>query len=276
MARLLNIRLAIKGSGRCAGLCLLLLTTSIAWAEAPPVKPDAGAGAAIVARAVEAMGGAALVDRIVTLTVVGNATRETPNGTLKSPTRTYIEFPASFRQEIEINGTMIAMASSPQGAFLIAPSRVQALSEAQRQNLEVTALHNPLVMLKGRRQELFSADAKGESAIDGTAVDLVDIFVGNEQLQIAVEKSSGRILRQEFDTRGGTPDRPGRMVVNYSDFRRTPYGITIPHTSIGRFEGTIAFQSSIQSVTVNAKLKESLFNPGAFDPETRPPAPAIK
>jgi hypothetical protein len=248
----------------------------LVFAAGPACAGDAKAGEAIIARAVDALGGAPLVDRILTLSVTAKATRTTPNGVLKTPTRTFIEFPASFRQEIEINGSIIAMASSPDGAILIAPDHVQPLSDAQRQNLEVTALRIPLVMLKGRRSALFGADANGKGKVGDVEVDFVDVFVGNEQMRIAVEKSSGRILQQEFDTRGGVPERMGRMIVTYSDFRRIPYGITIPHSSVGRFEGEVAFESVIESVRVNDKLKEDLFRAIPGDQPSRSTQPAPK
>ena len=242
----------------------------------PACAGDAKAGEAVIARAVDALGGAPLVDRILTLSVTAKATRTTPNGVLKTPTRTFIEFPANFRQEIEINGKVVAMASSPDGAALIAPDHVQPLSDAQRQNLEVTALRIPLVMLKGRRNPLFGADANGEGKVGDVDVDFVNVFVGNEQMRIAVDKSSGRILQQEFDTRGGVPERSGRMIVTYSDFRRIPYGITIPHSSVGRFEGAVAYESVIESVRVNDKLKEDLFRAAPADKPDAPTVPALR
>lgn len=247
-------------------LVAMLVAVLLSFVQAGPAAAgDAKAGAAIIARAVEALGGAPLIDRILTISVTSMASRATPNGILKTPTRSFIEFPAYFRQEIDINGGTIAMASSPEGAFLIAPNMVQPLSDAQRQNVEVTALHNPLVMLKGRKNPLFSADAGGEGTVGTAAVDFVDVYVGNEQMRIAVDKSSGRIVQQEFDTRGGVPERPGRMVVTYSDFRRIPYGIAIAHMSIGRFEGQVVYESAIESVAVNDKLKDALFNPNPSD-----------
>ena len=55
------------------------------------------------------------------------------------------------------------------------------------------------------------------------------------------------------------------MVVTYSDFRRIPYGITIPHMSTGRFEGEVVFESAIESVKINEKLSGVLFNPDPSD-----------
>lgn len=242
-------------------LAVCVLTCCGVLAAGPVAAGDAKAGGEIIARAVEAMGGPALIDRILTITVATTAERMTPNGLLKARSRSFVEFPASFRQEVDMNGSTIAMASSPSGAFLIAPNQVQPLADTQRHNLEVTALRNPLVLLKGRRNSLFSVDADGEGKVGSTAVDFVNVYVGNEQMRIAVDKATGRIVQQEFETRGGVPERAGRMVVSYSDFRRIPYGITVAHVSTGRFEGERAFENVIESMRINEKLDQTLFNP---------------
>ncbi|MFO1311863.1 MAG: hypothetical protein U1F41_07305 [Burkholderiales bacterium] len=226
---------------------------------------NAEAGAAIIARAVEGIGGAEVLDRIGTISVEGESTRLTPQGTIKTPTRSYVEFPASYRQEIEINGSMVAMASSTEGAFLIAGKAVQPLSEAQRQNIEVTVLRTPLVLLKTRRNPLFSADRDGSGKVGEYEVDFAQVYVGNEVMRIAVDKATGRIVQEEFDTRGGVPERAGRMVVTFSDFRKLPNGLTVAHASTGRFEGEVAFANRIASIRFNEKFAE-----GTFGPVTQP------
>lgn len=258
-------RARLVASATIVALCAL---TSL-----PLAAQNAKVGTAIVERAVDAIGGASLVDRIATLSVTTSGSRSTPYGKIKVNSRTYIQFPASFRQEVEFNGQTIAMATSPDGAFLIRDEKVQPVSDAQRHNIEVTALHNPLVMLKGRSNNLFSADSGGEGKIGNVDVSFVDVFVGNEQMRIAVDRSTGRIVQQEFETRGGTPERAGRMLVSYTDFRRIPYGITIPHRSTGRFDGDIAFETLIETITVNDKLREEMFLPGATGESAPPPLP---
>ena len=242
-----------------AHLALIALVVAATVSIGPVYAGDAKAGAAIVAHAVRGIGGDSLLDRVSTITVTGEATRETPNGPLRTPTRTFIAFPASFRQEIVINGGTVAMATSPEGAFLIAPRNTQPLSEAQKHNLETTALRIPLVLLKGRRQSLFSADADGTGLVGEHQVDFANVYIGNEHTRLAVDRATGRVVQQEFDTRGGVPERAGRMVVTYSDFRQIPYGITLPFTSTGHFEGMLAFTSRVDAVSVNDNLDESLF-----------------
>ena len=185
--------------------------------------------------------------------------RVTPQGAIKTPTRSFVEFPASYRQEIQINGAMVAMASSPDGAFLIAGKAVQPLSDAQRQNIEVTALRSPLVLLKTRRNPQFGADGDGSGKVGEYDVDFAQVYVGSEVMRIAVDKATGRIVQEEFDTRGGVPERAGRMVVTFSDFRKLPNGITVAHASTGKFDGEVAFTNRIASIKFNEKFAEGTF-----------------
>jgi len=219
----------------------------------------AEAGAAIIARAVQGIGGADVLDRIGTISVEGEATRLTPQGMIKTPTRSFVEFPASYRQEIELNGAVVAMASSTDGAYLIAGKSVQALSEAQRQNIEVTALRTPLVLLKTRSNRNFSADADGSGKIGDYEVDFAQVYVGNENMRIAVDKATGRIVQEEFDTRGGAPERSGRMVVTFSDFRKLSNGLTVAHASSGTFEGDVVFTNHIAKIKFNEVFPEGTF-----------------
>jgi len=234
---------------------------AVALASVAVAATNAETGAAIVARAVEGIGGAEALDSIITISVSGESTRVTPQGTVKTPTRSFIEFPASYRQEIELNGSMVAMASSTEGAFLIAGKTAQPLSEAQRQNIEVTALRAPLVLLKTRRNAQFGADGDGSAKVGEYDVDFAQVYVGSEVMRIAVDKATGRIVQEEFDTRGGAPERAGRMVVTFSDFRKLPNGLTVAHASTGKFEGEVAFTNRIASITFNDKFAEGTFGP---------------
>lgn len=245
-----------------------------AWVFCPVstmAATKAESGAAAIARAVEGIGGGAALDAVRSITVEGESTRATPQGVVSTPTRSLVEFPVSYRQEIVLNGATVAMTSSTDGAFLIAGESVQPLSDAQRQNIEVTALRSPLVLLKMRRNTQFGADADGTGKLGDREVEFVQVYVGNESMRLAIEKATGHIVQEEFDTRGGIPERAGRMVVTFSDFRRLSNGIVLAHSSNGRFDGEVAFTNRITSVKFNERYAEGTFGPAPSLPSQAPP-----
>jgi hypothetical protein len=232
-----------------------------------PVAGQASAAAdQVLAKAVAAVGGAAVVDGVKTMVVRSRDSRATPAGTADVLTTSYFRYPVMFRQEIEINGGKIAMVSTPNGAFLMGPGQFVELSAAERQNVEVTALRNIVTLLKSRRNQYFALEGVTAASIDGRDVDLLEIAIREERTKIAVDRQNGRIVQQVYQT--GDPADPVRdtIVVSYSEFREMTPGLTLPSRARGTREGKVVFDSAIESVAVNVEIAPGLFSPAPTGP----------
>jgi hypothetical protein len=222
----------------------------------------------ILERAVTAMGGADLIDHIETMIVKSRDKRETPAGWVNVQTRSYFRYPAWFRQEIEINGKTVAMATTPTEAYLLTDSSFVELSAADKQSVEVTAMRNLVSVLKSRSIPKFKIASVKADTIDGRAVDEITVWIRDENTAIAIDRATGRVVRQTYFTGDRTDPEKDKIVVSYSDFRREPSGLTIATHAQGKRNGAVVFDSFVESVEVNLRLPPGLFGPAPAEPRS--------
>ena len=214
----------------------------------------------ILDRAVAAMGGPDAVYETLTLVVSATSTRSTPSGSVRSGTTTYLGFPLSVRQEIVLDGKTIAMASTPEGAFLESGTGIVELPEAARHNLEASAMRNPVALLKGRRGRAFEAKEAGKAQVGDTSADVLEIRVGPNVTMVAFAPD-GRMLQQRYQVLG-EDGRQGWMEVRFDDFREAAGGLVYPHRVRANFDGSPAFESVISGLRRNETLSPRLFASG--------------
>jgi hypothetical protein len=240
-------------------LARILVVCAFVLAGSAAIAKETAEAAKVLDRAVEAIGGEKVVFQTLTLVVKGESARITASGHVKSPTTTYFSFPMSIRQEIVVEGKTIAMASTPEGAFLESEGGVQELPEAGRHSLEASAMRNPVALLKGRHGRFFEATYAGKERIGETEVDMVDIRIGPNATLLAVD-AQGRMVEQRYDSLSEN-GRKGRMVVRFGDFRPDG-GFIYPHKVRAEFDGTSVFEGSVAEVQRDRPLDVRLFAAG--------------
>lgn len=234
---------------------------------------------ALLGKAVKALGGADAIDSVKGLELKGKGTRRVQGNDLEVTTVARYFFPdRSFQELVLPMGTMKTVVS-PTAAFIVAGEGSLPLPEAERQSLLKLMNRNLVAVLQARGKPGFSTVPAGKGAVDGVAVELVTVNTGADTITLAIDPATGLILQSTSESGGGASAK-GTLVVTYADYRRAG-PILYPHKAVGTFAGQPAFASQLETVVVNPRLDEALFEPppphamfpGAEEPPPTGPPP---
>jgi hypothetical protein len=216
-------------------------------------------GAELVEKALMAMGGAPAVDSVKSLELKGKGTRRLQGNDLAVGTISRYVFPDRYYQEIVLPmGTMKTVLGSKE-AFIVAGEGSLPLPDSERHSLLKVMRRNLVFVLQGRGHPLFTARVVGTATVEGHAAEQVKITNGSDDMILAIDPASGRVLQATAESGGGaTP--VGTLVITYSDYRKAG-PIVYPYKAVGTFAGQPAFTSQLDSVVVNPTLDEALFQP---------------
>jgi hypothetical protein len=233
--------------------------------------------AALLEKAVKAMGGPAAVDSVRSVELHGMSKRILPNGEEWALTTvSTIVFPDHYRQEatIPIGGTLITIAT-PAGAFLqTGEAGSVQLPETQKAEIMRTIRRNPVALLQ--RRKTLRPKIEGEGQIDQKPTIILHFDEDIGSTTLAVDKKTGQILQMKYPTIGGMDSKPVDMTITYSDYR--PVGkLVYPHASIGEIAGKPVFSYHLEKIVVNGSVDQKLFTAASPAPEpaassTQPPA----
>jgi hypothetical protein len=252
---------------------------SPAASTAPPAPPpsakDRKRGAALIAKAVTAMGGAAAVDRVKSLEMKATGKRLLPNGTeLAVTTRTRMVFFDRYRQDTTLPGGTMAAILSPGAAFVVMGEAALPLPEEERDNMKRNVRRNIVALLQARRDKGYGAAATGTATVNGIPAELVKIDLAGDPATLAIDPKTGRIL--ELTYKGSGPAQTiGTFVMAYGDHRKVD-GLNYPFSVTGTFDGKPAFSAKVESLTINPKLEDAVFTPPPppSPPPAEPPTPS--
>jgi hypothetical protein len=266
-------------AARVAALALLAGGAASTASSLPLPAQDADA-ASLLAKAVEAFGGATAVDAVTALEIKGTGTRRIAAEDLPVTTVTRYYFPDRYYQELVLPMGTMKTVLGPQGAYIVAGEGALPLPDSERASIRKLMQRNVLAVLRSRGEPGFKAEAAGTDTVDGTPVRLLKISRQADTLTLAVDPATGQVRQTRFDSGGGlTPT--GTLVITYSDYR--PAGsLRYPFTAVAKMDGKPAFSQKVDSLVVNPKLDEALFQtppphamfPGVEDLPKASPSPA--
>jgi zinc protease len=238
-------------------------------AVTPAASPEAAAKAkTLIAKAVDAFGGAAKVDALTSVQEKGTAVVKTQQGELEIKNSVTIALPDKLRQELVLPMGTVSMVLTPTAAFLTTPGGSQPMPESERASLKKEFVHSPLYLLRNRAAAEFKAAHTGAGKAGETAIEQVRVEFGGEALTLGIEPATGRVLTVSYRGQGPTGGPPGDVVQTFSDFRSVEGGLTLPFKMVGTFNGEQAMTSTTDSITVNAPVDAALFQQPA--PPARP------
>jgi hypothetical protein len=238
------------------GLCL-----AASLAAAAPLNGESPEAREALDRAVAFMGGPTIVNRMRTLVIASENTRDYDGRSVVVPTRTYYAFPLNVRQEIELNGRTIAMASAPGGGTLFTADGDSPLDHATRLRVERSTMRNPVVLLKSRLGRGFGAEVQGTEEADGETVDRLRLMQHDNETVLLIARKNGRLVEIRYDLVAATGAKRS-MNVRFSDWKTGVSELRYPHVALGREEGKQVFQVVTKSFDVDAPLSETLFSAG--------------
>jgi hypothetical protein len=244
-------------------------TVDIAIPEPPaPELEAAGAaelarGAELIARAVEAMGGAAAVDGVHSMEMLMTMERPNPAGATSIPVRAVIAPPDRVRQEMSYPfGKTVAVLDGDAG-WGATPQGVMDLPPAMFQELARGLARNAVVLLQARDEPGFTAAALGAGDAGGTAVERVQVSHQGVVTVLGIDPESGRILSMSY--RGSGPGgAPADVEQRFSDFREVD-GLSLAFTAELVVDGERQGGGALETVRVNPEVDPAEFARPAGD-----------
>jgi YHS domain-containing protein len=218
--------------------------------KSPPSAEMVKRGQELIAKAVEALGGAAKLDQLASFQrkeVRGNDVKNT----------LLLAFPGSMRLEsVRPNFTLVSVVSPSEAFFVVNNGAARSMSEANRAGLDKDLLHEPFVLLRARSRSDFKAWAldKGEGAGER-----VEVEVSGFNVTLGIDPATGRVLSQTYHGRG-PGGVVGEIAINYSDFRAVE-GLSLPFKVTATFDGQPlpALSATIETTTVNGQIDPASF-----------------
>ena len=239
------------------------LETAGAWAAggaSAPTEESRRKGRALVDQAVEAVGGAARLDALVSYQEKATTSAHSPQGVTEVKTSLTRVYPGKSREERTLSFGTIATVVTPAGGFFAtARGGGDDMIDEQRAAYEKQFARNVISLLRARRDAGFAASAAGTGKAGETAVEQVDVSARGSAARLGIDPATGRVLSLAYRGRG-----PGGMfgdiVQTFSDFRAVE-GLTLPFKTAATFNGepSPAHSSTVESIVINAPVPPSVF-----------------
>jgi hypothetical protein len=223
-------------------------------------------GKALVAKALQALGGAAAVDGVQQMDQKGRLTLQMPQGPIEIKMATLAVFPDRLRHEMTLPfGTMTGVVT-PEKSFIVTPQGVAPMPDSQREDLMKNWGRNQVVLFKQRGDPSFKAIATGSAQVGGITVEQLVVDLKGEQTTLSIDPSNGRVVGVAYRGTGPMAQAPGDVAFSFGDFRAVE-GLTLPFSATGTFNGEPSSSFVVDSVTLNGPVAA-----GAF---AQPPAPPV-
>jgi predicted Zn-dependent peptidase len=210
--------------------------------------------AAVLDKAVEALGGAGLLASLQGIRIASQITQSTPQGEQTVDAAMTVVFPDRLRQDLTLPFGEMSMVMTPEEAFVISPQGVFDLPDSQRQSTRASLERTPLWLLKARSRPDFTATALGVEEVDGQPVEVVQVEVGGAVTDLGFEPAGGRLVLSRYQG-PGPGGAPGTILQRYSDHRQTG-GLTYPFKAQGTFNGELYLTIEVQTVEVNPQITD--------------------
>ena len=210
-------------------------------------------GQMLVAKAVEAMGGASKVDQIRSFQE--KDTRG--NGNVKNYLQ--LAFPDRLRQEtVRPNFTLVTVIT-PSDSFLIIGDAAATMPQANRNATQNEVKRKLIVLLRARTRPDFIVSSIGPAKAGETAVEQVDIEFDAFNTVLGIDPAGGRVLSQSYRGRG-PGGVVGQIVIHYSDFR-TVEGLSLPFKTNATFNGEPFpdLSTTTETITINSQIDPATF-----------------
>lgn len=209
-------------------------------------------GQELVAKAVEVLGGKAILDQLVSFQKKDVRGNDIKNVLLLS-------FPDTIRQEVIRPTFTLVSVVTPTESFVAFNNSVNPMSEANRTFILQNLNHEPVLLLRARTRSDFKVSASGSDKVGETAIERVEIELPGFTTTLGIDPATGRVLSQKYHGRG-PGGVVGDVVINYSDFRSVE-GLSLPFKIDATFDGQPhpALTATIEAVTINGQIDPASF-----------------
>lgn len=209
---------------------------------------------ALLAKAIDALGGAAKLQQVKSIHRVAAETRVTPMGEMPVTIDATLVLPDQARQVMQTPQGDVTIVTTPAAAFMSTPmgsqdmpaSFKQQLAQELKKNMIYVAQHaNDVSVALGQPQKIGDVNAQA-----------LDIASGGAKVTWFVDPDTGRILRTQ--SQQDTQQGPAEVVTDLSDWKPVD-GVMFPFSSKSTQNGQPASSSTVKEIQVNPTVDPKLF-----------------
>ncbi len=242
-------------------------TVDIAIPTAPPGQPAASpaasnaGGKALIAKAIEAMGGAAKIAGLKALRVVSSGSLNTQMGAMQVSRDVLIAFPDRLHMNMTMPQGVITLVVTPADAFMsMAGMGVRPLPGSAKDEALLNIKRDPYNIAQHVNDAKYTFAAGPAETINGTQATALDINADGAKTRWWIDPQTGRILREEYDAVG--QQGPVHRVTDFSDWK-TVDGLNFAFKQTTKENGQPTVED-IKEIQVNPPVDAKEFaKPGA-------------
>jgi len=237
----IDITIPQPGSGKTA-------TASSAPATSNPE------GKALVAKVIEAAGGAAKLNAIKAVRVKSTLTLKAQGFSLDSEQTEVL--PDKTQMKMTTPGGDVVMVASPQDSFMKTPMGIQPLPAPQREESMNGIRRGVWSVAQHMNDPQYVFSAQGTEKIGDVEVAVLDVRAGAQQFRWYVDPKTGYILREQYQATGQSG--PETRVADLSEYKAVD-GITVPFHVEVTINGTPALSVAASSYEFNPTVDPKIF-----------------
>jgi zinc protease len=236
-------------------------TLDISIPEMPGAKREAPSasnaeGRALIARVVEALGGAQKVTSVKSLRQKVTVLMNTPQGEFTLGAEQLAVFPDRLWQKMSTPMGDVTMVVSPAAAFMQGAMGSRDLPDSQKAELLEEMKREPLFVVQHADDPKFSFAAGGTAKVGDVEALVLDVNADGTQVRWFVDPRSGSILRASAPASG---PQPGERVTDYADWKSVQ-GLSLPFKEIRTRGGEKESAVEVLEVELNPNLDPKLFD----------------
>ena len=225
--------------------------------EAPVATAESAAkGAGLFAKVVEGLGGVENVEKVKALQSVFDLTTKTPQGEMTFKVVSTFSLPDRVHQAMDTPMGEITVVLTDTEGFVKMPQGVSQLPESRRADMAKSIKRHHINLVQHRDDPDLELQHLGQETVDGANLEVLLVTMGEDELRLFVEPSTGHVLRQTY--RGQSNTGPGEFVVSFSDFREVD-GLMLPFQWRTVFNGEQSESRVFEQISVNPEVDAALF-----------------
>jgi len=224
------------------------------------IKPASGSnpeGKALLAKVIQAMGGAEKLGSVHAVRMKAAVDAKTPQGEFNIGMETLAAFPDRSWQKLNTPMGDITIVTTSSAAFVAAPQGTQELPESQKEEAMKEMRRDQIFVAQHADDPKYTFTASGTAKVGDVDAQVLDVNADGAMVRWYVDPQTSRILRRSaniVDMQG-----PAEQVLDFSawkEFGGIPFPTKAKITRDGQDGGSVEVEEIEINPTVDAKLFE--------------------
>jgi zinc protease len=222
-----------------------------------PAAESSPEGKALLAKVIEAMGGAAKLASVHALRTTAAVDAKTPQGEFNIDTDDLIVFPDRFYRKMQTPMGAMTMVATPSSAFMAAPQGAQDLPGSQKQEMMNEIKRDEIFIAQHANDPKYTFTAAGSAKVGDADAKVLDVNADGAEVRWFIDPANGRILRasQRVTGMGGTPTEQVVDLNDWKEFGGIEFPTKVKLSNDGQDGGSV----QVKEIEINPAVDPKLF-----------------